>query len=172
MCQFIILISVIQLPLINGSINFDFFVGVIECDKVGKCSGTKSKFYLGKTKEECLKLCFDNDAQFSSGCSWISYNEKAKLCYNFDNIDEQKTCDTECYEAGMGKASCDTHYTSSQIECKLPCRLETGQCAVSFWYQRSYQIWLDKIIYNSEMKFRAVLGSQGCREKKSLNWHK
>ena len=110
----------------------NFFAGVIECDKVGKCPGTSSNFYLGKTKEECLKLCFDNDAQFSSGCSWISYNEKAKLCYNFDNIDEQKTCDTECYEAGMGKASCDTHYTSSQIECKLPCRLETGQCTVSF----------------------------------------
>jgi hypothetical protein len=31
--------------------------------------------------------------------------------------------------------------------------------------QRSYQRWLDKIIYNTEMKFWAVLGSRGCREK-------
>ena len=30
--------------------------------------------------------------------------------------------------------------------------------------QRSYQRWLDKIIYKTEMKFWAVLGSQGCRE--------
>jgi hypothetical protein len=30
--------------------------------------------------------------------------------------------------------------------------------------QRSYQRWLDKRIYKTEMKFWAVLGSQGCRE--------
>ena len=34
--------------------------------------------------------------------------------------------------------------------------------------QRSYQRWLDKRIYKTEMKFWAVLGSQGCREKKKL----
>jgi hypothetical protein len=32
--------------------------------------------------------------------------------------------------------------------------------------QRSYQRWLDKIICKTEMKFWAVLGSRGCREKK------
>ena len=32
--------------------------------------------------------------------------------------------------------------------------------------QRSYQRWLDKRIYKTEMKFWAVLGSRGCREKK------
>jgi hypothetical protein len=37
--------------------------------------------------------------------------------------------------------------------------------------QRSYQRWLHKIIYKTEMKFRAVLGSQGCREK-TPNCHK
>ena len=31
--------------------------------------------------------------------------------------------------------------------------------------QRSYQRWLDKIIYKTEMKFWAVLGNLGCREK-------
>ena len=31
--------------------------------------------------------------------------------------------------------------------------------------QRSYQRWLDKRIYKTEMKFWAVLGSRGCREK-------
>ena len=31
--------------------------------------------------------------------------------------------------------------------------------------QRSYQRWLDKRIYKTEMKFWAVLGSGGCREK-------
>jgi hypothetical protein len=35
--------------------------------------------------------------------------------------------------------------------------------------QRSYQRWLDKIIYKTEMKFWAVLGSRGCREKKLPN---
>ena len=96
---------------------------------------------MGKIKEECLQLCVDNVAQFASGCSWISYNEKGKLCYNFDNIDDQKTCDTGCGGAGMGKASCDTtHYTSSQVGCKLPCRIETGQCHVSIFgcYQFTY----------------------------------
>ena len=32
--------------------------------------------------------------------------------------------------------------------------------------QRYQQRWLDKIIYKTEMKFWAVLGSRGCREKK------
>ena len=32
--------------------------------------------------------------------------------------------------------------------------------------QRSYQRWLNKKDYKTEMKFWAVLGSQGCREKK------
>jgi hypothetical protein len=32
--------------------------------------------------------------------------------------------------------------------------------------QRSYQRWLDKRICKTEMKFWAVLGSWGCREKK------
>ena len=32
--------------------------------------------------------------------------------------------------------------------------------------QRFLQRWLDKRIYKTEMKFWAVLGSQGCREKK------
>ena len=31
--------------------------------------------------------------------------------------------------------------------------------------QRFYQRWLDKRIYKTEMKFWAVLGSRGCREK-------
>ena len=34
-------------------------------------------------------------------------------------------------------------------------------------HQRPYQRWLDKRIYKKEMKFWAVLGSQGCREKNS-----
>ena len=38
--------------------------------------------------------------------------------------------------------------------------------------QRSYQRWLDKSIYKTEMKFWAVLGNQGCREKKTPNCHK
>jgi hypothetical protein len=33
--------------------------------------------------------------------------------------------------------------------------------------QRSYQRWLDKRIYKTEMKFWAVLSSRGCREKNS-----
>ena len=33
--------------------------------------------------------------------------------------------------------------------------------------QRSYQRWLDRRIYKTEMKFWAVLGSRGCREKKT-----
>ena len=33
--------------------------------------------------------------------------------------------------------------------------------------QRSYQRWLDKIIYKTKMKFWAVLGSWGCRKKKN-----
>jgi hypothetical protein len=41
---------------------------------------------------------------------------------------------------------------------------ETLECK-----QRSYQRWLDKRIYKTEMKFWAVLGSRGCREK---NCHK
>jgi hypothetical protein len=32
--------------------------------------------------------------------------------------------------------------------------------------QRSYTRWLYKRIYKTEMKFWAVLGSRGCREKK------
>ena len=32
--------------------------------------------------------------------------------------------------------------------------------------QRSYTRWLYKVIYRMEMKFWAVLGSRGCREKK------
>jgi len=32
--------------------------------------------------------------------------------------------------------------------------------------QRSYKRWLDKRIYKTEMKFWAVLGSRGSREKK------
>ena len=45
---------------------------------------------------------------------------------------------------------------------------------VSHFYgtQRFYTRWLDKRIYETEMKFRAVLGSQGCREKKPPNCHK
>jgi hypothetical protein len=31
---------------------------------------------------------------------------------------------------------------------------------------------MDKRIYKTEMKFWAVLGSRGCREKKPLNCHK
>ena len=31
--------------------------------------------------------------------------------------------------------------------------------------QRSYQRWLDKRIYKTEMKLWSVLGSRGCREK-------
>ena len=39
--------------------------------------------------------------------------------------------------------------------------------------QRSYQRWLDKRIYKTEMKFWAVLGSRGFREKTTTpNWHK
>jgi hypothetical protein len=38
--------------------------------------------------------------------------------------------------------------------------------------QRFHQRWLDKRIYKTEMKFWAVLGSQGCREKKPPNCHK
>ena len=34
-----------------------------------------------------------------------------------------------------------------------------------FFNQSSYQRWLDKIIYKTEMKFWAILGSRGCREK-------
>ena len=34
--------------------------------------------------------------------------------------------------------------------------------------QRSYTRWLHKIIYKTEMKFWAVLGSRCCREKKNL----
>jgi hypothetical protein len=37
--------------------------------------------------------------------------------------------------------------------------------------QRFYQRWLDKRIYKTEMKFWAVLGSRGCREK-TANYHK
>jgi hypothetical protein len=33
--------------------------------------------------------------------------------------------------------------------------------------QRSYTRWMYKIIYKTEMKFWSVLGSQGCREKKT-----
>ena len=51
---------------------------------------------------------------------------------------------------------------------------------VSFFYfihaisynQRSYQRWLDKRIYITDVKFWAVLGSQGCRVKKNPNCHK
>ena len=39
-------------------------------------------------------------------------------------------------------------------------------------YQRSYTRWLYKRIYKTEMKFWAVLGSRGCREKKPPNCHK
>ena len=47
----------------------------------------------------------------------------------------------------------------------------------SFWQkesllQRSYQRWLDKRIYETKMKFWAVWGSRGCREKKPSNCHK
>ena len=35
--------------------------------------------------------------------------------------------------------------------------------------QKSYQRWLDKLIYKTEIKFWAVLGSQGYREKKTPN---
>ena len=38
--------------------------------------------------------------------------------------------------------------------------------------QRSYQRWLDKRIYKTEMRFWAVLGSRGCREKKFPKCHK
>ena len=38
--------------------------------------------------------------------------------------------------------------------------------------QRSYTRWLYKRIYKTEMKFWAVLGSRGCREKKPPNCHK
>ena len=38
--------------------------------------------------------------------------------------------------------------------------------------QRSYQRWLDERIYKTEIKFWAVLGSRGCREKKPPNCHK
>ena len=38
--------------------------------------------------------------------------------------------------------------------------------------QRPYTRWLYKIIYKTEMKFWAVLGSRGCREKKTPNCHK
>ena len=41
-----------------------------------------------------------------------------------------------------------------------------------YMYQRSYQRWLDKVIYKTEMKFWAVLGSQGCREKNTPNCYK
>ena len=34
--------------------------------------------------------------------------------------------------------------------------------------QRSCQRWLDKRIYKTELKFSAVLGSRGCREKKRV----
>ena len=38
---------------------------------------------------------------------------------------------------------------------------------------RSYQRWLDKIVYKTEMKFWAVLGRQDCEEKKKIpNCHK
>ena len=35
------------------------------------------------------------------------------------------------------------------------------------WNPRSYQRWWDKRIYKTELKFWAVLGSRGCREKNS-----
>jgi hypothetical protein len=43
--------------------------------------------------------------------------------------------------------------------CKNQVQIDRGQ--------RSYQRWLDKRIYRTEMKFLAVLGSRGCREKTS-----
>jgi hypothetical protein len=41
---------------------------------------------------------------------------------------------------------------------------ETLECK-----QRSYQRWLDKRIYKTEMKFWAVLGSRGYREKTAIS---
>ena len=40
-------------------------------------------------------------------------------------------------------------------------------CLCTGGTQRSYTRWLYKIIYRTEMKFWAVLGSRGCREKKN-----
>ena len=46
-------------------------------------------------------------------------------------------------------------------------RLGTSDCYLRLLcsVQRSYQRWLYKRIYKKEMKFWAVLGSQGCKEK-------
>ena len=51
---------------------------------------------------------------------------------------------------------------SLEVECKI----WSNKKVVSYMQstQRSYQIWLDKINYKTEMKFWAVLGSQGCRK--------
>ena len=43
---------------------------------------------------------------------------------------------------------------------------------ISEYHHRTMELWLDKSIYKTKMKFRAVLGRQGCREKNPPNFHK
>ena len=45
-------------------------------------------------------------------------------------------------------------------------------CKAVHIIQRSYQRWLDKRMYKTEMKFWAVLGQSGCKEKKPPDCHK
>ena len=56
------------------------------------------------------------------------------------------------------------HYFGHRIDKGL----RIGSLAlVEYFHQRSYQRWLNKIIYKTEMKFWAVCGSRDCREKNS-----
>ena len=75
-------------------------------------------------------------------------------------------CFTKLVETGLWaiwvRGQCTVHSISAQ----------TSQEAIKCTKQRSYQRWLEKTIYKMEMKFWAVLGRRGCREKNPPNCHK
>ena len=55
---------------------------------------------------------------------------------------------------------------TARIIIAMPMEENVLMAKAMYYGQRSYQRWLDKRINKTEMKFWAVLGSQGCREKK------
>ena len=46
---------------------------------------------------------------------------------------------------------------------------ETQEIRDNLYYQGKSQRWLEKKIYKTEMKFWAVLGRRGCREKTAIS---
>ena len=113
---------------ISGRVSCPFCEGLGKCDS-GKTLDIQPVYDI----HECLKLCKNNKAK---NCLWISYDKETKLCWQFEECDNQ----TEEKQYVSSETTCPSYECNTIGHCKV--RYTVEYCKEILWLQQAWHFIL------------------------------